>query len=541
MSQLTAGLPSWTAGISNLTPCHVNRKGLLALMARAPSSPSASKTPHPQSAAPETGAQLERALAHVSEDDKEAVRDAAAAGKQEWPRGTGLFEVSQMALQVEARRWRRDRDVVEAKLVRANLLAAAFGLGGTLGAVAQNELIFNDLDPVSLEVMLAKGLTSLLCLLCVLFVYRVHWMRTLHERLVEHLRRCKRFDDNVSLSHVLRRPLFWLEAFVCLVHCPPYITGEISNESIGNVVVYRYETIACAVAVSRFYLVSRALVDSFLAELPDSKLSISTFSGIKFDAAFCIKKLLTSWKAFKVILGLWISVIVVGGYLFRLSETTSCLQKHSTHPDCNLPSAREWSIAGNTFTKVNDLYYFNAFWFVSTSITPGGGGNIVAATHLGRFVAAVSVIAGVFLQSLTTAALGHLLVNSPAEYTALGMMRRESYRIQLQRDAANIICLWWRRRCHPQNLSQRQRKRARLGLSGYRGSFVTAQNMAKVEVEECASMSTKIDQIAGRTKELLDVFDDIGENILVGRGSGSLTRNTSSLTLSRASDGSHSP
>ena len=520
-----------------MTACRVNRKGLLALMARAPSSPSASKTPHPRSAAPETEAQLEMAVADVSEEDEDAVRDAAAAGK----RGTGLFEVSQMAIQVETRRWRRDRDVVEAKLGRANLLAAAFGLGGTLGAVVQNELIFNDLDPMSLEVMLVKGLTSLLCLLCVLCVYRVHWMRTLHERLVEHLRRCVRFDDNVSLRHVLRRPLFWLEALVCLVHCPPYITGEISNESIGNVVVYRYETIACAVAVSRFYLVSRALVDSFLAELPDSKLSISTFSGIKFDAAFCIKKILTSWRAFKVILGLWISVIFIGGYVFRLSETTSCLQKHSTHPDCNLPSAREWSIAGNTFTKVNDLYYFNAFWFVSTSITPGGGGNIVAATHLGRFVAAVSVIAGVFLQSLTTAALGHLLVNSPAEYTALGMMRRESYRIQLQCDAANIICLWWRRRCHPQKLSKRQRKRAQLGPSGYRGSFVTAQNMAKVEVEECASMSTKIDQIAGRTKELLDVFDDIGENILGRRGSRSLTRNAPSLTLSRASDGSHLP
>jgi hypothetical protein len=79
-----------------------------------------------------------------------------------------------------------------------------------------------------------------------------------------------------------------------------------------QVVVYRWEMIACAVAVSRLYLVTRTLVDAFVAELPDSKLSISTLSGIKFDANFCIKKILTSWKAFKIIFALWIATIVTG-------------------------------------------------------------------------------------------------------------------------------------------------------------------------------------------------------------------------------------
>ena len=41
----------------------------------------------------------------------------------------------------------------------------------------------------------------------------------------------------------------------------------------------------------------------------------------------------------------------------------------------------------------------------------GGGGNIVAATHLSRLVAAVAVITGICIQSLSTAALGHTSVN----------------------------------------------------------------------------------------------------------------------------------
>jgi len=50
----------------------------------------------------------------------------------------------------------------------------------------------------------------------------------------------------------------------------------------------------------------------------------------------------------------------------------------------------------------------------------GGGGNIQATTHLSRLIAAAAVMTGVLIQSLMTAALGHLMHNTPAQYTALG-------------------------------------------------------------------------------------------------------------------------
>jgi len=314
----------------------------------------------------------------------------------------------------------------------------------------------------------------------------------------------------IPFYEVLKRPSFWIEVVLCLAHVPPFVTGEVANEAIGNIVVYRYETIGCAFAILRLYLCWRTLVDRFVAELPDSKMSISTYNGIKFDSFFFLKKMLNTWTAFAFIFCLWFFVVIVGGYLFRLSEITSCLLKHTAHIACNKHKAKVWSIAGQTFNKENDLHYFNAFWFISTSITPGGGGNILAATHAGRAVAALAVMTGVCIQSLTTAALGHLLLNTPAEYTALGISKREEYRILLERDAANILQLWWRKRRNPRNISKTQQ---RIELFGYRRRFVAAQRVVKVEVEECASMSTKIDQISRHTKSMVELMDNIAENI----------------------------
>jgi len=164
-------------------------------------------------------------------------REHAAHGLALAPSASGqdMFEVVAEARRNPKRAWRRNRDEVEAMLVRGNLLAAGFGVGGLLLAVVQTELLLKDFDPKSVEVDMLKAATSSLCLASVVVIYRIHWLRLLQERLIEHLRLCHTFDDNVSLRHVVQRPKFWLEVVVALVHCPPMLTGELANESIGNV------------------------------------------------------------------------------------------------------------------------------------------------------------------------------------------------------------------------------------------------------------------------------------------------------------------
>jgi hypothetical protein len=52
-----------------------------------------------------------------------------------------------------------------------------------------------------------------------------------------------------------------------------------------------------------------------------------------------------------------------------------------------------------------------------------------------------------------------------------------------------------------------------LEMRGYRKEFVHASRALKVDIEECTSMSTKIDQIATATKHAEEDLDKTGENI----------------------------
>ena len=167
-------------------------------------------------------------------------------------------------------------------------------------------------------------------------------------------------------------------------------------------------------------------------------------------------------------------------------------------------------IFGREFEKQNDLYILNSAWFVFTSVTPGAGGNVLAATHFGRSVAAVAVICGVIIACVTTAALGNLMLFSPNEHTAMTIMEREKSRQVLRIFASNMIALWWRRLRCPGKVTKRQRK---MDLYGYRRAFVNAQQMLQVEVEQCSSVSTKIEQISSRTRYMSDCIDHIGINL----------------------------
>ena len=236
--------------------------------------------------------------------------------------------------------------------MRYNLFAAVFGVASTIGTIAQNDMRFSDLDPNSTAINAAKGITSLCSLACLICIYRIHWASVLAARLFEHLRRGTHFDEDVPLGVVLRRPFLWVEVLVCIAFCPPWVSGEVSTEFLGNIIVYRFETLGCVAAFMRLYLCWRTLVDKFVAEMPDSKVSISTYNGIKLDSKFFLKKMLNSWTAIKFIVAIWFCVLLICGYLFRITEATCCLLRYTSHPDCRLPRAKVWILNGIEFDKV---------------------------------------------------------------------------------------------------------------------------------------------------------------------------------------------
>jgi hypothetical protein len=120
------------------------------------------------------------------------------------------------------------------------------------------------------------------------------------------------------------------------------------------------------------------------------------------------------------------------------------------------------------------------------------------------------VMCGVLIVCVTTAALGRLVLFSSNEVTARAIMEREKSREILRSFAVSMISLWWRQRRGRSKITKRQRK---MELYGYRREFVAAQQMLRVEVEQCTSISTKIEQISSRTRYMSECIDQVGINL----------------------------
>jgi hypothetical protein len=224
-----------------------------------------------------------------------------------------------------------------------------------------------------------------------------------------------------------------------------------------------------------------------------------------------VQWMMNGWHAGLYIAIAWIALLLVMSYLYRLAEHMhSCLLPGSRHPGCQQENAKMWSLFGANFEKQNDLYFWNSCWFIHTCITPGAGGNIAVVTHFGRIVAAVAVSCGVFMGSLVTAAIGNLMILTPAEHTVRGILHREASRKAFTIAAVNIISLWWRKRRSPHMITKNQMK---MHMHGYRRVFVVAENKLHIDIEDCSSMSNKLEQIALRTKAIRDALDRAGLNI----------------------------
>ena len=131
---------------------------------------------------------------------------------------------------------------------------------------------------------------------------------------------------DVDFKNVVRQKWFWIECILCIIHCPPFVTGEISPPaSMNNIVVYRVETLICALSLTHLYLLWRAFADYMLQDLP-SRDSIAAYTGVNFNSTFVLKRMLNSWMAICWISIFYLVVVLVGGYLFRIAEHMhSCL------------------------------------------------------------------------------------------------------------------------------------------------------------------------------------------------------------------------
>jgi len=107
------------------------------------------------------------------------------------------------------------------------------------------------------------------------------------------------------------------------------------------------------------------------------------------------------------------------------------------------------------------------------------------------------VQSGILLASLVTAALANLMRLNPSEFSGLSIMAREAARIDMRKNAADIIILTWKR-WKGKRLSRTQRNHGRMWH--LKAEFQEARIKSMIEIADCVSLSGKLEKISRSTK-----------------------------------------
>ncbi|EKX47702.1 hypothetical protein GUITHDRAFT_106691 [Guillardia theta CCMP2712] len=342
------------------------------------------------------------------------------------------------------RDWTSCRKEVETRQLLLRILSCVTSLVGLLAAVLTNELVLGGTSPRAPAINALKWLNSIATVACCIFLYSSYVFLIRAKRIDRHVQLGKKLDLRVPFRSVARRKGLWVELLVCLPHAPPHVAVELELVWMGNVVVYAGETVGCVWNALRMYLTWSLVMFLVLREIPMRSV-ISHHTRVSFDALFCLKRLLNRWTGFNVILIAWFVMMIIFGYLYRSVEFSFCLLPSATSAACQQPQATEWEVAGSKFGKQNDVWLTNSFWFIFVTMTTVGYGEQVPTTILGRLIALLAATFGILCASLTTAALGNLILFTPAEFSAIAIMEREKAREDLRVIAANMIRAWWLR------------------------------------------------------------------------------------------------
>uniref|UniRef100_A0A7S0WHU2 Potassium channel domain-containing protein n=1 Tax=Hemiselmis tepida TaxID=464990 RepID=A0A7S0WHU2_9CRYP len=406
--------------------------------------------------------------------------------------------------------WRKKRDIIDRKRRRNGLLSSLFGLLGTAASLVENELLIRN-EPAESDVMnILKSINSGCSVMCAICVFNIYWLNILFSRVQAHLRRGQALDPDIPLSPIFKDPTYWIETLLCLCHNPPYFTFEFDITNLDNTIVYRSETLLCILNTLRCYLLWRVLTDQILDTLP-RRHTVAMFASVKLGKEFAFKLMLNGWGAIWYIAGAWCFFVVLLGYWFRMFEISACGPEFAQtgNPACLEQSAITWTVAGvGTFPQTNNIYLWNAVWGIFVTTTTVGYGDIFPTTHLSRVVAVLAAFVGIVCASLLTASLGSSMQPSAQEMSATLVLHREKARHELLILAQRLIAFWWRRR--QGTMTRRQR---RLDPFELKMAFKRTLLDTNVEVEDCAGISKKIEQIVHRTKYLQRALDAIADKL----------------------------
>lgn len=185
--------------------------------------------------------------------------------------------------------------------------------------------------------------------------------------------------------------------------CPPGVDTEFTSDLARDSVTYSYNTITTAISIFRGYLIFPVLRHiSFWTSARARR--VARMTGVKANALFAIKSYLKDKPYPVLMLGLAISVLVLG-ISIRLFEA-------------------------------DRGYVYNNFYLIIITMATIGYGDMYPVTYFGRAVCIISCVWGVFIISMFTVAL---MKASEFEHKEAIVYEDITRRKRLDKDARKII------------------------------------------------------------------------------------------------------
>ena len=170
------------------------------------------------------------------------------------------------------------------------------------------------------------------------------------------------------------------EIFVHLIQPYPYLSCNFSLEILGNDVTYSLDMILFSLSIIRLYVIFK-IIKVYNLYTNSRSQKINLFFGNNNIWTFLYRTNLKS-NSFITLALIFSILVLAGSYLFKVYE--------------NYQQDENSSDFGN---------FFNCLWFIAQTNVNLGYGDYVPDTLVGRIIAGIVCMSGVFLKSLFTVSM----------------------------------------------------------------------------------------------------------------------------------------
>ncbi len=181
-------------------------------------------------------------------------------------------------------------------------------------------------------------------------------------------------------SQRIKKLRFTFEILCHIIQPYPYLSCNFEIEILGNNITYSLDMILFSLSIIRLYVLFK-IIRVYNPYTNTRSQKINQFFGNKNIWTFLYRTNLKS-NSFKTLALIFSIIVLTGAYLFKVYENYQQDEKSSDF--------------GN---------FFNCLWFIAQTNVNLGFGDYVPDTLVGRIIAGIVCMCGVFLKSLFTVSM----------------------------------------------------------------------------------------------------------------------------------------